>query len=172
MPKKIKNAPLVIPKRKEVAEDALTHIIDPEVLEAYRIELRQARQDSLFPAQDRLAEQIIDLTMKIVDEWEGRCVCPDRTLTREQRIKMLKDMKHTALCQACKRLRWALGLWIDIERLHTERLKLHYGIIRLADKRKPDTPSATMIAADIINSYHAEREKEEDKPIIDVEIDA
>lgn len=155
-----KSRKIVIKKRDSIARDSLTGILDPEVLRAYRRELELSRQECLLPYQDQLAAKIIDMTIKILDEWEERCACPARDLPVEERIKMLKQMKHTALCQACKRLHWVLLLWVDIEKLHLERLKMHYNIIKMSDKRCPDTPSATLVAADIINAYHAEREKE------------
>ena len=100
-------------------------------LKALRNELRNAHLKNSLPRQRELAELSIDLCIEILTTWKDRCTCDMQYVTEQERQKSFRKRGGAKLCQSCKRVAWALRLWIDIERILIDRLKIDAGIIKL-----------------------------------------
>ena len=98
-----------------------------------RTELREARLKNSLPRQEELAELAIGYCIEILTNWKNHCTCDMQYSTEEQRQKAFQKRGGGKLCQPCKRVSWALRLWIDIERIVIERMKIEAGLMKLSE---------------------------------------
>ncbi|MEE9476800.1 MAG: hypothetical protein V3V71_09110 [Roseateles sp.] len=78
-----------------------------------------------LPLQKKLTARAFKETIRVLDTWEANCIC----MTPEQ-FKELETVAKEAgaqakfprnLCPACQRARFALRVWVQIEKLSVER---------------------------------------------------
>ena len=99
-------------------------------IKALRTELREARLKNLLPRQEELSELAIGYCIEILTNWKNHCTCDIQYAPEELRKKAFQKRGGAKLCQSCKRASWALRLWIEIERILVERMKIEAGFMK------------------------------------------
>ena len=85
-----------------------------------------------LPRQEELDELAIGFCIEILTTWKKRCTCDLQYSTDEERQKAFRKRGGAKLCQACKRVSWALRLWIEIERIVVEQMKIEAGLMKVS----------------------------------------
>lgn len=108
------------------------------VITAYKAEMRKAREEAMFPRQERLAELAIDFCIDVLEKQRDFCICDsiqklgDSTNKHHMETGNGKLARNaTKLCRVCQRVRMALEIWRDVEKITVERTKIDAGLLKL-----------------------------------------
>ena len=140
----------------------------PKTIKDYRRELRKGRTQATLGGQKKLGKLVIGVSSKILTSWPANCRCSEIPVGTpmpdpDPETGSRAGGRVNALCQACKRVHWALETFVELERITTERLRIDVSMLKLSAKPSAEgsNPAVGVHAmVEMVRDHNTKRQEE------------